>query len=107
MTTAERLHQSLHLAQISFSVMYGLASFFFLMARPYDSLFDAGAVGLCLVIWVLSLIVSTQWAKNKLAQAGGDQAALTKIQRSIWSIALLLGGGCMLVSWFWSCSIYR
>jgi hypothetical protein len=107
MTTAERLHQSLHLAQISFSVMYGLASFFFLIARPNDSLLDAGAVGLCLALWALSLIISTQWVERWFRQAGSDQAALVKIQRRIWGTAVLLGVGCMLGSWFWSCSIYR
>ncbi|MEY2864487.1 MAG: hypothetical protein RLY58_2194 [Pseudomonadota bacterium] len=107
MTIVERLYQSLHIAQISFSVMYALASFFFLLTRPDDSLLDAGALGLCLTLWIIWLLLSKTCVMWSFTRAGADEAALIKTQRQLWSMVCLLGLSCVIGSWICSCSIYR
>jgi hypothetical protein len=107
MTPAERLYQSLHQANVMFSVMYGLASFFFLIARPNDSLPDAWALGLCLILWVCWLLTSRTLVVRRFIYAGADEAAFIKTQRQLWSLVWLLGLSCMVASWVWSCGLYR
>jgi hypothetical protein len=102
MMTADRLHQSLHLAQISFSAMYAVASFFLLLSGPDQTWFDCVALLGCVLLWISLLYGMRRLTQYWFVNLGSDAKALTTTQRRLWALAMISGLVSVLLAWLLS-----